>query len=99
MHDAALRKSVELYVQNRIRDIPAEILQSPPNARKVWKCDSELDFLYGYYVGRIEEGSMHYLSRAARASAGGFVDALEMREIVETFRIPLLSAIKKALHQ
>ena len=42
--------------------------------KKVWKCENELDFLYGYYVGKIEEATLHYLLKATRASAGDYVD-------------------------
>lgn len=97
LHDAALRKSLEGYVKNRIREIPVEISQTFPNVKHVWKCDGEIDFLYGYYVGKIEEGALHYLLKATRASAGGFVDTFEIRGIIETFRAPLRDAIKKSL--
>ncbi|MCY4490092.1 MAG: hypothetical protein OXC46_01345 [Thaumarchaeota archaeon] len=96
MHDGTLRKSLEGYIRNRIREIPSEISQTFPNVKQVWKCEGELDFLYGYYVGKIEEGALHYLLKATRASAGGFVDTFEIRGIIETFRTPLIDAIKKA---
>ena len=95
LRDAALRRSLEGYVKNRIREIPAEISQTFPNVKQVWKCGVEVDFLYGYYVGKIEEGALHYLLKATRASAGGFVDTFEIRGIIETFRTSLMDAIKK----
>ena len=99
LRDAALRRSLEGYVKRRIQDIPAEISQTFPNVRQVWKCGDVLDFLYGYYVGKIEEGALHYLLKATRASAGGFVDTFEIRGIIETLRVPLRNAIKEALSQ
>lgn len=99
LRDSALRRSLEGYINNRIREIPEEISHTFPNAKQVWKCNSEVDFLYGYYVGRIEEGALHYLLKATRASVGGFVYSFEIREIIETFRLPLLNAIKKSLTQ
>jgi len=46
------------YIKRRIKEIPTEIEQTFPNIKKIWKCNDELDFLYGYYVGKIEEGSI-----------------------------------------
>jgi hypothetical protein len=62
------------------------------------KFGSEIDFLYGYYVGKIEEGSLHYLLKATRASAGGYVDTFEIRGIIETHKKELLDAIKSAIN-
>ena len=63
----------------------------------IMKCNDELDFLYGYYVGKIEEGSLHYLLKATRASAGGYVDTFEIRGIIEENKIELQNTIKTAL--
>lgn len=57
------------YVKLRIQEIPIEIKQSFLKTKQVWKCESEFDFLYGYYVGKIEEGALHYLQKATRAQA------------------------------
>ena len=57
LHDSSIRKSLEDYVKLRIRDIPSEIHQTFPNVKQIWKCENQVDFLYGYYVGRIEEGT------------------------------------------
>jgi hypothetical protein len=54
-----------------------------------------MDFLYGYYVGKIEEGTLHYLLKATRVSAGGFVDVFEIRGIIETYRTELKNSIEK----
>jgi len=64
LHDSSIRKSIDDYVKLRIRDIPFDIRQTFPNVKKIWKCDNQLDFLYGYYVGKIEEGTLHYLLKA-----------------------------------
>lgn len=96
LQDPNIRKSVEKYVKLRLSEIPSEINQSFPNVGRVWKCDNEVDFLYGYYVGKIEEASIHYLLKATRASLGGF-DSFEIRGIIETFKKDLLQAIKKSL--
>jgi len=97
LHDSSIRKSLEDYVKLRIRDIPSEIHQTFPNVKQIWKCENQVDFLYGYYVGRIEEGILHYLLKATRASAGGFVDVFEIRGIIETYRTDLKNSIEKAL--
>jgi len=55
-----------------------------------------LIFLYGYYVGKIEEGALHYLLKATRASAGGYVDSFEIRGIIEMHRNDLRDAIKRS---
>jgi len=39
--------------------------------------------LYGYYVGKIEEGALRYLLKATRASAGGYVDTFDIRGVIE----------------
>ena len=76
LQDATLRKSLEGYVRNRIREIPDEIAHTFPDARRVWKCGDAADFLYGYYVGKIEEGALRYLLKAnagIRRRVRGFV--------------------------
>jgi len=97
MPDSSVRKSLEDYVKLRIRDVQSEIHQTFPNVKQIWKCESQVDFLYGYYVGKIEEGTLHYLLKATRASAGGFVDVFEIRGILETYRTDLRNSIEKAL--
>jgi len=97
LRDSSIRKSLEDYVKLRIRDIPSEINQNFPNVKQIWKCNDQIDFLYGYYVGKIEEGALHYLLKATRVSAGGFVDVFEIRGILETYRSDLKNSIEKAL--
>ena len=96
LQDPNIRKSVKEYVKLRISEIPAEIRQSFPNAKQVWKCEDDIDFLYGYYVGKIEEACIHYLLKATRASSGGF-DSFEIRGIIETLRKDLFDAVKSAV--
>lgn len=96
--DSTIRKSLDLYIQRRIQEIPTEIKQTFPAIKQIWKCNDEVDFLYGYYVGKIEEGSLHYLLKATRASAGGYVDTFEIRGIIETHKIDLQKAIKLAIN-
>ena len=98
LQDSSIRKSLDQYVQRRIQEIPTEIKQTFPGIKKIWKCENELDFLYGYYVGKIEEGSLHYLLKATRASAGGYVDTFEIRGIIETYKRDLQEAIKSAIN-
>ncbi len=97
LQDSTIRKSLDNYIKRRIKEIPTEIEQTFPNIKKIWKCNDELDFLYGYYVGKIEEGSLHYLLKATRASAGGYVDTFEIRGIIEENKIELQDTIKSAL--
>ncbi|MCE9652134.1 MAG: hypothetical protein K8Q89_03625 [Nitrosarchaeum sp.] len=97
LHDSSIRKSIDDYVKLRIRDIPSEIHQTFPNVKKIWKCENQVDFLYGYYVGKIEEGTLHYLLKATRASSSGFVDVFEIRGVIETYRTDLKNSIEKAL--
>ena len=96
LHDHSIRKSLDEYVKRRIREIPSELHQEFPNIRKIWKCKDEADFLYGYYVGKIEEGALHYLLKAARASPGGF-DPFEIRGIIEMYREQLRNSISEGL--
>jgi hypothetical protein len=98
LQDSTIRKSLDQYIKNRIREIPTEIKQTFPNIKQIWKCKDEADFLYGYYVGKIEEGALHYLLKATRASAGGYVDTFEIRGIIETHKIKLQDTIKSAVN-
>jgi hypothetical protein len=98
LQDSTIRKSLDQYIKNRIREIPTEIKQTFPNIKQIWKCKDEVDFLYGYYVGKIEEGALHYLLKATRASAGGYVDTFEIRGIIEIHKINLQDTIKSAVN-
>ncbi|MBT8242895.1 MAG: hypothetical protein HKP34_04195 [Nitrosopumilus sp.] len=98
LQDSSIRKSLDQYIQRRIQEIPTEIKQTFPGIKQIWKCENEIDFLYGYYVGKIEEGALHYLLKATRASAGGYVDTFEIRGIIETHKVNLLDAIKSAIN-
>ena len=99
LQDSTIRKSVDQYIKNRILEIESEIKQTFPNIKKIWKCENETDFLYGYYIGKIEEGALHYLLKATRASAGGYVDSFEIRGIIEEHKNELLDTIKSATNQ
>jgi len=96
--DSSIRKSLDEYIKRRILEIPTEIKQTFPNIKQIWKCNDELDFFYGYYIGKIEEGTLHYLLKATRASAGGYADTFEIREIIETRKMELYDAIKSAIN-
>ena len=96
--DSTIRKSLDQYIQRRIQEIPTEIEQTFPAIKQIWKCKDEADFLYGYYVGKIEEGSLHYLLKATRASAGGYVDTFEIRGIIETHKKYLHDTIELAIN-
>jgi len=91
-------KSLDNYIKRRIQEIPTEIKQTFPNIKQIWKCNDESDFLYGYYVGKIEEGAIHYLLKATRASAGGYVDTFEIRGIIETHKQELQNTIKSVIN-
>ena len=93
----AVMRSLEQYVSGRIREIPNEIRQSFPRAARIWKCQNERDFLYGYYVGRIEEGSLRYLLKATRAPSGGYIDLFEIRGVIESHKEQITTAIESAL--
>ncbi len=98
LQDSSIRKSLDGYIKRRIQEIPIEIKQTFPNIKQIWKCENEIDFLYGYYVGKIEEGSLHYLLKATRASAGSF-ETFEIREIIETHKKELQDAIESSINQ
>jgi len=97
LQDSSIRKSLDQYVTRRIQEIPSEIHQNFSNVKKIWKCENDIDFLYGYYVGKIEEGALHYLLKATRASAGGFIDMFEIRGIIEIYREQLRDSIQEGL--
>jgi len=98
LQDSSIRRSLDQYIQRRIQEIPTEIKQTFPAIKQIWKCKEEGDFLYGYYVGKIEEGALHYLLKATRASAGGYVDTFEIRGIIETHKKDLQNTIKSAIN-
>ena len=97
LQDSTIQKSVDNYIKRRIQEIPSEINQTFLSTKKIWQCENDLDFLYGYYVGKIEEGALHFLLKATRASAGGYVDTFEIRGIIETHRKQLRETISKTI--
>lgn len=97
LNDSSIRRSLENYVKRRMQEIPTEIKQTFPKTKQIWKCNDELDFLYGYYVGKLEEGSLRFLLKASRASSGNNMDIFEIRGIVETHRKELKDLIANAL--
>ena len=99
LQDSTIRKSLDDYIKARIKEIPMEVSQTFPYVQKVWKCENQLDFLYGYYVGKIEEGALRYLLKATRASAGGYVDTFDIRGVIETYRNELLETLKQSLEK
>jgi len=94
--NSSIRKSVEEYVKLRLREIPLELENSFFKTKQIWKCENETDFLYGYYVGKLEEGAIHYLLKAKRSSIDDF-DSFEIRGIIETYRKQLYDIITKFL--
>ena len=98
IQNSTIRKSLDNYIKGRIIEIKSEIIQTFPNIKKIWKCEDELAFLYVYYVGKIEEGALHYLLKATRASAGGYVDTFEIRGIIEMHKNELQKTIKSAIN-
>ena len=98
LNDSSIRKSLDNYVKRRLQEIPIEIQQTFLKTRQIWKCENEIDFLYGYYVGKIEEGSLHFLLKATRASVGGYVDSFEIRGVIESHRQELRDLIAKSIH-
>ena len=97
LQDSTIRKSLDNYIKSRLREIPMEVSQTFTDVNKVWKCENELDFLYGYYIGKIEEGALRYLLKATRASAGGYVDTFDIRGVIEMHKDEILKALKQAL--
>jgi len=53
--------------------------------------------LYGYYVGKIEEGALRYLLKATRASSGVYFDTFDLRVVIEMHKDEILKALKKSL--
>jgi len=99
LNDSSIRRSLDNYVKRRLKEIPMEIQQTFLKTKQIWKCENEIDFLYGYFVGKIEEGSLHFLLKATRASAGGYVDSFEIRGIIESHREELRDLITKSIQE
>ena len=94
--NSSIRKSVEEYIKLRLREIPLELENSFFKTKQIWKCENEIDFLYGYYVGKLEEGAIHYLLKAKRSSTDDF-DSFEIRGVIETYRKQHYDIITKFL--
>ena len=99
LNDSSIRRSLDNYVKRRLKEIPMEIQQTFLKTKQIWKCGDEIDFLYGYYVGKIEEGSLHFLLKATRASTGGYVDSFEIRGVIESHREELRDLITKSIQE
>ena len=97
LNDSSIRRSLDNYVKRRLKEIPMEIQQTFPKTKQIWKCGDETDFLYGYFVGKIEEGSLHFLLKATRASVGGYVDSFEIRGVIESHGQELRDQITKSI--
>jgi len=97
-NDSSLRRSIDDYVKRRMKEIPSEINQTFLKTKQVWKCENELDFLYGYFVGKLEEGSIHFLLKASRKPFEGNFEGFEIREIIETHRQELRNLILKSIN-
>ncbi len=95
--DTSILKSLNDYILRRIQEVPLEIKETSLETKKVWKCENKLDFLYGYYVGKIEEGALRYLLKATRSSAGGYVDMFDIRGVIEMHKDEILKVLKQAL--
>jgi hypothetical protein len=95
--DSAIRRSLEEYIRRRVSEIPDEIANVHSKTRQVWKCENEADFLYGYFVGRIEEGAMRYLLKATKSSLGIYSDPFEIRSLIEAHKSQLSDAVRKSL--
>lgn len=95
--DTDIRRSIDLYIRRRIREIPFEIKESFIQVSRAWKCDNEIDFLYGYFVGKIEEGTLRYLVKATR-SGNYVVDAFDIRNVIETHKKEIHDTIKSSLN-
>lgn len=95
--DSSIRRSLDEYIRRRIAEIPDEIRQAHLKSGQVWKCQSEVDFLYGYFVGRIEEGLMRYLLKATKASLGTYSDPFEMRAVIEGHKKELYDAVRAGI--
>ena len=76
---SSIRKSLEEYVKLRIRDISSEIHQTFLNIKQIWRCGNTVDFLYGYYVVKIEEGTTLSF-QTTRASARSLLMFLKLRK-------------------
>jgi len=98
MSDSNIRKSVEEYVKRRLKELPSELKMMNPQIQQTWKFENELDFLYGYYVGKLEEATIHYLLKARRASSSVFDDTAEVKEVIEIHRQEIKEIISKCIH-
>ncbi len=99
LQDSTIRKSLDEYIKSRLREIPLEVNRTFPDVNKVWGCENKIDFLYGYYVGKIEEGALRYLLKATRASAGGYVDTFDIRSMIEMHKDKLLDVLEQSLQR
>ncbi|MGY5142323.1 MAG: hypothetical protein ACW9WZ_04675 [Nitrosopumilus sp.] len=92
--DSKIQKSLEQYITNRIKEIKYDNYESIQRIKKIWKCENGLDFVYGYYVGKIEEGSYRFLLKYTRSEQTEKFDSEGIREIIEMHKQELLGVIK-----
>ena len=95
MSDVSVRKSIDEYVKRRIKELPSELKIVNPRIQQVWKFENKIDFLYGYYVGKLEEATIHYLTKSRRASSSVFDDTAEIKEVIEIHRQEIHEIISK----
>ncbi|MEM4392128.1 MAG: hypothetical protein QXG67_05015, partial [Candidatus Nitrosotenuis sp.] len=96
--DSSIRRTLDEYIRRRIMEIPEEIRQAHMRTKQAWKCDHEVDFLYGYFVGRIEEGVMRYLLKATKTSLGTYSDPFEIRAVIESHKNEIIKAVKSSIN-
>jgi hypothetical protein len=99
LQDSTIRKSLDQYIKRRIKEIPTEIEQTFPNIKKKFgNVMMRWIFCMVTMLEKIEEGSLHYLLKATRASAGGYVDTFEIRGIIEENKTELQDTIRRVLN-
>jgi len=96
LKDSSIRRSLDEYIKMRIREIPSDINETFLKIKQIWKCENEVDFLYGYYIGKLQEGALHYLLKATRASSDN-IDSFEIRGIIEEHRKQIRQIISDTL--
>lgn len=94
MSDSSMERSLDAYIRRRIREVPGDAVTMFPGAGA--RGEGGLDFVYWYYVGRIEEGALRYMLKATRSSAGALADPLEIHARVLAYKREMRGAVGRA---
>jgi hypothetical protein len=80
--DPEVHDVISKNVQEHIEGIPILLHEIFPQMKKIWKFDNSYNFVYGWYVGRLECHAQHiFFDNMGRWPEGE--ELMEIKEIIE----------------